>query len=87
MDKQERKRNNIEKYIIRLIFGLIILIFVIGISNHIKTNDIVETSQKMGGRHYSFDLVYYASIIVGSGISVILILPSLVFLIRLRFRK
>jgi hypothetical protein len=49
MDKLYKKRNETEKYIIRLIIGLILLGFVIGLKNYMDTNDTVKKSQNLGG--------------------------------------
>ena len=82
MDKLDKKRNETEKYIIRFIIGLILLGFVIGFRNYVDTNDTVEKSQNLGGLYYTFDLFYYAVMVIGFSISVFLILPSLIFMIK-----
>ena len=82
MYKLDKKGNDLEKYIIRLVVGLFLLIIAISIRNYEITNETVSTSQNLGGLYYSFDFTYYGLMIILLSVSAVLIIPSVIYLIR-----
>jgi len=87
MDNLDQRENKVEKYIVRLLIGLTLVMFIFIFRNYIDENEIVDKSRRSAGYFHSFDLMYYSAMIIGLSASIFLILPSLVYLLKKLFTR
>ena len=81
MNKIKPESDKTEKYVARLFLGLFLGFAVFYVKAYVENHGLVEKIQSRHGLYYSFDLFYYGFFFIGLGVSVLLIIPSIIFFI------